>query len=103
MLSILKIPVLNVISVTELFFNTKSVQVITRYFEAFLFSIIYFMMTYGNQVALYRKRKWAENYNLVGNQMQVATPEDMLREQTRTGTIRRGGNNGKGNRSQTLE
>lgn len=76
--------VLNVISVTELFFNTKSIAGNNfRYFEAFFIaSIIYFVMTYSvTRILRYIEKRLdgPENYDLVGNQMQVATPEDMLR------------------------
>jgi putative lysine transport system permease protein len=82
--------VLNVISVTELFFNTKSIAGNNfRYFEAFFVaSIIYFVMTFTvTRILRYIERKLdgPENYNLVGNQMQVATPEDMLRRTNKDG------------------
>ncbi|NMB24814.1 MAG: amino acid ABC transporter permease [Firmicutes bacterium] len=74
--------VLNVISVTELYFQTKSVAGNNfRYFEAFFVAcIIYFIMTFTvTRILRYLERKMdgPESYTL--NQMQVATPEDMLR------------------------
>lgn len=74
--------VLNVISVTELYFQTKSVAGNNfRYFEAFFVAcIIYFIMTFTvTRILRYLERKLdgPETYTL--NQMQVATPEDMLR------------------------
>ena len=74
--------VLNVISVTELYFQTKSVAGNNfRYFEAFFVAcIIYFIMTFTvTRLLRYLERKMdgPESYTL--NQMQVATPEDMLR------------------------
>lgn len=77
--------VLNVISVTELYFQTKSVAGNNfRYFEAFSVAcIIYFIMTFTvTRILRYIERKMdgPETYTL--NQMQVATPEDMLRLKT---------------------
>lgn len=74
--------VLNVISVTELYFQTKSVAGNNfRYFEAFFVAcIIYFIMTFTvTRILRYLERRMdgPESYTL--NQMQVATPEDMLR------------------------
>ena len=74
--------VLNVISVTELYFQTKSVAGNNfRYFEAFFVAcIIYFVMTFTvTRILRYLERRMdgPETYTL--NQMQVATPEDMLR------------------------
>ncbi|HHY59380.1 MAG TPA: amino acid ABC transporter permease [Clostridia bacterium] len=76
--------VLNVISVTELYFQTKTVAGNNfRYFEAFLIAcIIYFVMTFTvTRILRYIERRLdgPETYTL--NQMQVATPEDMLRLQ----------------------
>lgn len=76
--------VLNVISVTELYFQTKTVAGNNfRYFEAFLIAcIIYFVMTFSvTRILRYIERRLdgPETYTL--NQMQVATPEDMLRLQ----------------------
>lgn len=74
--------VLNVISVTELYFQTKSVAGNNfRYFEAFFVAcIIYFIMTFTiTRILRYFERRLdgPESYTL--NQMQVATPEDILR------------------------
>jgi putative lysine transport system permease protein len=82
--------VLNVISVTELFFQTKSIAGNNfRYFEAFFVaSIIYFVMTYTvTRILRFIERKLdgPENFNLVSGQMQVATPEDMLRKAKKDG------------------
>jgi len=76
--------VLNVISVTELYFQTKTVAGNNfRYFEAFLNAcVIYFIMTFTvTRILRYIERRLdgPETYTL--NQMQVATPEDMLRLQ----------------------
>lgn len=81
--------VLNVISVTELFFQTKTIAGNNfRYFEAFFVaSIIYFVMTFTvTRILRYLERKLdgPENYDLVGNQMQVMRPEDMLQTQNPT-------------------
>jgi putative lysine transport system permease protein len=78
--------VLNVIAVTELFFQTKSVSGINyKYFETFFIaSAIYFVMTYTvTRILRYIERKidGPENYILYANQMQVQTPEDALRRQ----------------------
>jgi len=78
--------VLNVISVTELYFQTKSVAGIQyKYFEAFFIaSVIYFVMTFiVTRILRYIERKidGPENYILYANQMQVETPEDALRRQ----------------------
>lgn len=78
--------VLNVIAVTELFFQTKSVSGINyKYFETFFIaSVIYFVMTYTvTRILRFIERKidGPENYILYANQMQVQTPEDALRRQ----------------------
>jgi putative lysine transport system permease protein len=77
--------VLNVISVTELFFQTKTVAGNNfRYFESFFVaSILYLIMTITvTQIlrAIERKLDGPTDYNMVGNQMQVETPEDILRK-----------------------
>jgi putative lysine transport system permease protein len=77
--------VLNVISVTELFFQTKTVAGNNfRYFESFFVaSILYLIMTIAvTQIlrAIERKLDGPTDYNMVGNQMQVETPEDILRK-----------------------
>lgn len=76
--------VLSVISVTELFFQTKTVAgTYYRYFEAFFVaSVIYFVMTFTvTRILRYIERKMdgPENYIMYANQMQVETPEDALR------------------------
>lgn len=73
--------VLNVISVTELFFNTKSVaQSNYKFFEAFtIASVIYLIMTFTVTRILRlieKKMDGPENFNVIpGNQMQVQRPE----------------------------
>ena len=76
--------VLNVISVTELYFQTKSIAGNNfRYFESFFVAcIIYFIMTFTvTRILRYIERKLdgPDNYIMRGNQMQVETPEDMQR------------------------
>jgi len=77
--------VLNVISVTELYFQTKSIAGNNfRYFESFFVaSVIYLIMTF----TITRILRWVErkldgpdDYIMIANQMQVATPEDILRK-----------------------
>jgi len=83
--------VLNVISVTELFYQTSSVTgSVFRFFEPFLIaSIIYLVMTLTvTRILRFFEKKMdgPENFNVIpGNQMQVARPEDMVKnsEQTR--------------------
>lgn len=76
--------VLNVISVTELYFQTKTVAGNNfRYFESFFVAcILYFIMTFTvTRILRYFEKKLdgPENYILLGNQMQVETPEAMLK------------------------
>lgn len=76
--------VLNVISVTELFFNTSSIAGMTfKYYEPFFVaSIIYFIMTFTvTRILLYIERRMdgPENFILYENQMQVEKSEDTLR------------------------
>lgn len=76
--------VLNVISVTELYFQTKSIAGNNfRYFESFFVAcIIYFIMTFTiTRILRFIERKLdgPDNYIMCGNQMQVERPEDMLR------------------------
>lgn len=76
--------VLNVISVSELYFQTKSVAGNNfMYFETFFVAcVLYFVMTFTiTRILRYFERKLdgPENYILYANQMQVATPEDILR------------------------
>ncbi len=78
--------VLNVIAVTELFFQTKSITGINfKYFETFFIaSVIYFVMTFTvTRILRFIERKinGPENYILYANQMQVETPEDALRRE----------------------
>ena len=75
--------VLNVISVTELYFQTKSISGNNfRYFESFFVAcIIYFVMTFTvTRILRFIERKidGPENYIMYANQMQVETPEEML-------------------------
>lgn len=83
--------VLNVIAVSELFFQTKSVAGNNfRYFESFSVAcILYFIMTFTiTRILRYIERKLdgPDNYIMAGNQMQVETPEDMLRR-TKNGGV----------------
>jgi putative lysine transport system permease protein len=76
--------VLNVIAVTELFFQTKSVSGNNfRYFESFFVaSVLYLIMTISvTRILRYIERKLdgPDNYIMMGNQMQVERPEDALR------------------------
>ena len=80
--------VLNVISITELFFQTKSIAGNTfKFFEPyFITCIIYFVMTFTvTRIlrAIERKLDGPKNYNIIGNQMQVEKPEDILRKKRR--------------------
>ncbi|MEG6522500.1 amino acid ABC transporter permease [Desulfotomaculum sp. 1211_IL3151] len=77
--------VLNVISVSELFFQTKSVAGNNfRYFESFFVAcIIYFIMTYTvTRILRYFEKRLdgPDDYILLGNQMQLERPEDKLRK-----------------------
>lgn len=78
--------VLNVISVTELFFQTSSITGnVFRFFEPFLVaSIIYLIMTLTITRILRlleKKLDGPENFNVIpGNQMQVARPENMAKK-----------------------
>ena len=77
--------VLNVISVSELFFQTKTVAGNNfRYAEAFFItSIIYFIMTFTvTRIlrAIEKKLDGPENYIIAGNQMQVETPEARVKK-----------------------
>lgn len=77
--------VLNVISVSELFFATKSIAGNNfRYFESFFVAcILYFIMTFTvTRILRYieRKLEGPDSYMMVpGNQMQVETAEDAIR------------------------
>lgn len=82
--------VLNVISVSELYFQTKSVAGNNfRYFESFLVAcILYFIMTFTiTRILRYFEGRieGQENYVLLANQMQVATPEEMLQRTKKSG------------------
>lgn len=88
--------VLNVISVTELFFQTKSIAGNNfRYFESFFVaSVLYFIMTFTvTRILRFFERKLdgSENYIMYANQMQVETPEDILRKNKSTIQIGIGG------------
>ncbi|WP_217586132.1 amino acid ABC transporter permease [Lentibacillus saliphilus] len=72
--------VLNVISVTELYFQTKTIAGNNfKYFESFLIAcIIYFVMTFTvTRILRFIERKMdgPDNYMMAGNQMQVTTPQ----------------------------
>ncbi len=76
--------VLNVISVTELYFQTSSIVGINyRYYETFFITcIIYLIMTFTiTRILRFIERKLdgPENYIMIANQMQVERPEDMIR------------------------
>ncbi|SHJ72175.1 amino acid ABC transporter membrane protein, PAAT family [Clostridium amylolyticum] len=78
--------VLNVISVTELYFQTKSVAGNNfRYFESFFVAcVLYFVMTFTvTRVLRYIEKRLdgPKDYIMYANQMQVATPEDILRKE----------------------
>jgi putative lysine transport system permease protein len=71
--------VLNVIGVTELFFQTKSVAGNNfRYFESFFVAcILYFIMTFTvTRILRFVERKLdgPENYSMIGHQVQVEAP-----------------------------
>lgn len=73
--------VLNVISVTELFFQTKSVAGNNvRYFESFFVaSVLYLIMTFTvTRILRYIEKKMdgPSNYMMLGNQMQVSKIEN---------------------------
>lgn len=77
--------VLNVISVSELFFKTKTVAGNSfRYFEAFsIVCVIYFILTYTVTKILRsieRKLDGPDNYVMMGSQIRVEIPEDILRK-----------------------
>ncbi|WHY85726.1 amino acid ABC transporter permease [Neobacillus novalis] len=77
--------VLNVISVSELFFQTKSIAGNNfRYFESFFVAcVLYFIMTFTvTRILRYIEKKLdgPDNYIMYANQMQVETPEDLLRK-----------------------
>ena len=83
--------VLNVISVTELYFQTKSVAGANfHFFESFFVScILYFVMTFTvTRILRYLEKRidGPENYIMYTNQMQVDTPENNLRRTKNGGT-----------------
>lgn len=77
--------VLNVISVSELFFKTNSITGITfHFFEPFLIAcMVYLVMTLTvTRILRFIEKRLdgPDSYNIIpGNQMQVARPEDMVR------------------------
>lgn len=76
--------VLNVISVSELYFQTKSIAGNNfHYFESFFVAcVLYFIMTFTvTRILRFIERKMdgPDNFILMGNQMQVERAEDMLR------------------------
>jgi len=78
--------VLNVISVTELYFQTKSVAGNNfRYFESFFVAcVLYFVMTFTvTRILRYIEKRLdgPTDYIMYANQMQVSTPEDVLRKE----------------------
>lgn len=80
--------VLNVISVSELFFNTKSIAGNNfRYFESFSIAcVLYFIMTViVTRILRFIEKKLdgPDNFVLAGNQMQVERPEDRLYRKTK--------------------
>lgn len=82
--------VLNVISVSELFFQTKSIAGNNfRYFESFFVAcVLYLIMTFTiTRILRYFEKKLdgPENYIMYANQMQVVTPEDILRKKNDKG------------------
>lgn len=71
--------VLNVIGVTELFFQSQTIAGNSfKFYETFLItSIIYFVLTFTVTRILRhveKKLDGPKNYNIIGNQMQVQTP-----------------------------
>lgn len=72
--------VLNVISVSELYFQTKSISGNNfRYFESFFVAcVIYFIMTFiVTRILLYIERKLdgPDNYTMISNEVQLETTE----------------------------
>ncbi len=77
--------VLNVISVTELYFQTKSIAGSSfKFFEPFFVaSFIYLVMTFTvTRILRFIERKMdgPADYIMAGNQMQVERPEDIVRK-----------------------
>ncbi len=82
--------VLNVISVNELFFATKSVAGNNfRYFESFFVAcILYFIMTFiVTRILRYIEKKLDGPENYTMNQMQVLTPEEALKHEKNVGRM----------------
>lgn len=82
--------VLNVISVSELYFQTKSIAGNNfRYFESFFVAcIIYFIMTFSvTRILRFIEKRLdgPESYIMLANQMQLDTPEDILRRKKQRG------------------
>ncbi len=83
--------VLNVISVSELFFQTSSITGnVFRFFEPFLIAcIVYLIMTLTvTRILRFIEKKMdgPENFNVIpGNQMQVTRPEDIAKKTGQTG------------------
>lgn len=78
--------VLNVISVSELFFNAKSIAGSTyMYFEPFAVAcVLYFAMTVIiTRILRFIEKKLdgPDNFVMIGNQMQVETPESKLKRE----------------------
>jgi len=76
--------VLSVISVSELFYQTKTIAGNNfKYFESFFVAcILYLIMTFTITRILRlieRKMDGPDNFIMIGNQMQVERPEDILR------------------------
>lgn len=72
--------VLNIMGVNELFFATKTVAGSSyKFFEAYSIScVIYFVLTFTvTRILRYveNRLEGPKNYNIIGNQMQVKTPE----------------------------
>lgn len=77
--------VLNVIGVTELYFQTKSVAGNNfRYFESFFVAcVLYFIMTYAVTLILRyfeRKLDGPENYSMIGQPAQITLPKNNNRQ-----------------------
>lgn len=82
--------VLNVIAVTELFFQTKSITGMTfnYYGTFFVAAILYLIMTFTvTRILRYIERRidGPDNYIMAANQMQVERPEDLLRKANKMG------------------
>jgi putative lysine transport system permease protein len=85
--------VLNVIGVTELYFQTKSIAGNNfKYFESFTVAcIIYLIMTFTiTRILRFIERKMdgPDNYIMIANQMQVETPEDIMNKKSIEGKNR---------------